>query len=454
MGKGILASLATLVAGAGMAFAQPAPAQPLGNAPTPAPAPGSAPVVSPGEAGAVCPTPAQELPPLPQVPIFDVSIPDGPNAFAPEQTDGHHGPQRFWASADYLSWDIKGTPNPQALITTGTPASQGTLGGPGTSVLLGGPDIGFGQLSGGRFGIGFIDCAHDCAVELKGFWLQTANNTFGVTSDQMGSTVFARPFINSTTGVENVSLASFPGAFAGSITTAASSQLFGAEANLIHNVNNSWGASVDLLIGFRYLNLDQALTISQSSDLLGGGVLGFAGNTVLAPGTVGIVDNFHTLNQFYGGQIGADVEFHPYKRLFLEFDGKLGFGDTHQSVNATGFTSLSNTGAAPTVTSGGLLAVAGNSGPSSRDAFTFVPEIAINVGVDVTCNMRIYVGYTFLYWDNVALPGNQINRSINPATIPSSLSFGSVAGATNPPNPIIHSDFWAQGISAGVAFKY
>jgi hypothetical protein len=331
---------------------------------------------------------------------------------------------------------------------------MGVLGSPGTSLLFGGSDIGFGDLNGGRFAVGFSNCDHDWAVEFKGFWLETANNTFGVTSDTAGSTVFARPFINSTTGTENVSLASFPGAFAGSATVAASSQLFGGEANLIHNVNCSKTTSVDLLIGFRYLNLDQSLTISQSSDLLGGGVLGFAGSTVLAPGTVGVVDSFHTLNQFYGGQIGSEIEFHPYWRLFLQVDGKLGFGDTHQSVTANGFTSLANTGAPGAVTSGGLLAVAGNSGTQTRDAFTFVPEVAINIGVDITCNCRIYVGYTFLYWDNVALPGNQINRSINPSTIPSSLSFGSVAGATNPPNPIIHSDFWAQGINAGIAFKY
>jgi hypothetical protein len=455
MRKGIVASLASLVAGAGLAFGQ-APQTPAGNNPTPAPA------VLPDNAAAPAP---EQAPPTtdetsaPMSPL-GLGIPPGANAFSPDQQPEHHifplicGPERFWVSGEYLLWTVKNESIAAPLVTTGTASSSAILGAPGTSVAIGGSDVSFGELSGARVGIGFCNEDHDWGVELTGFLIERAGNNAALGSDASGSPAIGRPFINSATGAESVSLVSFPGAFSGSVVVSNTSEFGGAEVNLVHNMTSTLGATFDFLIGFRYLALDEELGITQSSVLLPGGVLGFNGSTVLAPANVSVGDTFRTHNDFYGGQIGAQVEFHPYQRIFAMLGGKIGFGDSHENVNASGYTSLSGTGAPASTVPGGLLAVAGNSGSSTRDAFSVVPEASVNVGVEITKNLRLFVGYSFIYWDNVARPGDQFSRTINPSTVPSSLSFGTGIGAANPANPIVKTDFWAQGLNVGFAFRY
>jgi hypothetical protein len=387
-------------------------------------------------------------------------VTDGPNAFSPAPDTEHHlfpivhGPGCFWASGEYLLWGVRNEAVPVPLVTTGTTAGMGVLGSPGTTVIAGNSDISFGELNGARFNVGFTGEEHCWAVEFSGFFLETGNSTVAFTSDAGGTPVLARPFVNSFTGKEAVSLVSFPGAFSGNVSVGASTSFGGVEGNLVHTVNTTLGANVDWLVGFRYLSLNEDLEISQSSTLLPGGVLGFNGKSVLAPGVVGVSDLFHTHNEFYGGQFGCQVDFHPGRWLFLILGGKIGFGDSHEYVNTTGYTNLSGTGAPPSGVSGGLLAVKGTIGTESRDAFAVVPEGMVNAGVEITPNFRVFVGYTFLYWDNVARPADQISRTINPATVPSSLSFGSGLGGPNPPTPITHTDFWAQGWNVGIAIRY
>jgi len=55
---------------------------------------------------------------------------------------------------------------------------------------------------------------------------------------------------------------------------------------------------------------------------------------------------------------------------------------------------------------------------SHPDRLAVVPEMSGNVGYDLTANIRAYVGYTFLYIDNVARPGTQIDHALNNTQIP------------------------------------
>src|SRR5262249_52810194 len=154
---------------------------------------------------------------------------------------------------------------------------------------------------------------------------------------------------------------------------------------------------------FRYLGLSETLGVDQSTDLLPGGVAGFNGTLLLAPGTIRVGDRIETRNDFYGGQVGFQGE-HSWGHVFLFSSLKVAVGATHETVHSFGFSTLTVPGAAPTSATGGLLAVPGTAQLTSHDAVAFVPEVNLNVGYEFGRHLRVYVGYTFLYWSDVARP--------------------------------------------------
>jgi hypothetical protein len=467
MRSGLWTSVAALLASAGLASAQSGlPAQPgsdfqspqLGSPSASGPAlmAGAPQSEAPKEAGCLPPT---ELPSAPLDPGFGVWVPNGPNAFDPPKPNKPSlrdlgGSGQIWAGAEYLLWWVKQAPIDGPLVTSGTPASQGILNMPGTTVLFGDKSIDYGPLSGGKFTIGFSNPDHNWGIEASAFVLETGRKTFETASDAAGNPVIARPFINALNTMEDRSLVSFPGALAGSIKVTSSTDLVGAEVNLLHGLESgSGGPCFDVIVGFRYLSLEESLTIAQQTTVLTGGILGFNGEPALPPDIVGVSDNFHTRNDFYGGQIGAQMEFNQ-GRLFIFVSGKLGIGNTHQLVNAAGQTTITDPVTGTRSTPGGLFAVSTNSGITSQNEFTLVPEGIIHVGYEVTKNLRLFAGYTFLYWDDVVRPGEQFTRVVNTSFVPSSLNFGTGLGSPVTSVAGNHTDFWAQGVNIGCAFRY
>lgn len=137
---------------------------------------------------------------------------------------------------------------------------------------------------------------------------------------------------------------------------------------------------------------------------------------------------------------------------------KFALGALAQSVDIDGFllTNDFNGFGEPQKFPGGYFAQPTNIGNHSRTVFAVVPEIGLNVGYKVTNWIILLLGYTFLFTNNVVRPGDQIDRGINPTQ---NASFG---GA--PPTPLVgparpaftyqESDFWAQGLNVGVAFRF
>jgi hypothetical protein len=74
--------------------------------------------------------------------------------------------------------------------------------------------------------------------------------------------------------------------------------LQGAESNLIYQFNESPFGRINLLAGFRYLNLNEGLTIRDTAADESTGFHLFD------------TDQFSTRNQFYGGQIGLRSSAH------------------------------------------------------------------------------------------------------------------------------------------------
>ena len=99
---------------------------------------------------------------------------------------------------------------------------------------------------------------------------------------------------------------------------------------------------------------------------------------------------------------------------------------------------------------GGLLALPSNIGQFGKTKFSFVPEIGVTVGYQLTDKIRLYAGYNFLYWTNVIRPGGQIDRILDVTQIPNFTIAGATPAGQNRPAVLFReSDYWAQGIVIG-----
>ena len=337
-----------------------------------------------------------------------------------------------------MQWWIKQGQIPP-LATVGTLDSLGALG-PGTTTLFG-DDLNYGERLGGRFTIGYwLDSCQTRGIEASYFFLGGPSDNFSASSSNLpGSLLLARPFFNVITGLQDSQLVSFPDIINGSIGISSNSQLQGAEFNLVCNrcccrndccqtdccqTNCCYqsGHRVDFIAGFRYLGLNEDLHITENLTFLPTAPLPFV------PGeTITVVDGFGTRNNFYGEQIGARGEWYR-GRWFMNVLGKVALGDTHQEVRISGTTDFTDPGVPTVRQQGGLLALPTNIGSYSRDQFSVVPEIGINVGRQVTDHLRVFAGYTLLYWSGVVRPGDQIDFGVNPTQLPTSTGPGTLVG--------------------------
>jgi hypothetical protein len=135
--------------------------------------------------------------------------------------------------------------------------------------------------------------------------------------------------------------------------------------------------------------------------------------------------------------------------------GKLALGATHQTLDINGGQTFTNVATPIDPRPGGLLALSSNIGHFSRDRFAVVPEVGVNVGYNLTPNLRAYVGYNFLYWSSVARPGDQIDRVIDSALIPNfNIPPRPPTGQNRPAVLFKDTDYWAQGVTFGIELTF
>ena len=375
--------------------------------------------------------------------------------------DDGHGPIgadlgkcRFYVQAEYLLWATSADHVP-ALVTTG-PASAGGLAGAlgqsGTQVLFGDSGLNGDLRSGFRGTAGFWvdDGCQDEGFEFRGFVLNSSTANFTTNSADNGG-VLARPFFNLNTGKEDVEFVAFPGQATGSVTVRAPSRLYGLEANYRCNLCCNDCYRLDVIAGFRYLNLEEALSISES-------IVGDANATssVIRNKNVTVVDQFGTRNEFYGGQIGLIYERPLSGRWGLNVRGSLAAGDTHEVVDIAGSqTVVDRTTGAVTQFKGGLFTAPTNIGHFSRDRFSVIPELGLTLTYQLNEHWRLFGGYNLLYWSNVVRPGRQIDRTIDITNVPNLAPAGTISTGTNHPAVLFkESDFWAQGFNIGVEWRF
>jgi hypothetical protein len=393
---------------------------------------------------------ATVVPAVPGQPAYpSPALPSVPGAACPCGPVG-----RIYGRAEFLWWWTTGMDLPELVTTSplGTPQnSAGILGQPGTSVLLGQEEVLNESHDGARFLIGgWIDRCQWIGLEGDYFFLSEASENF--TFSSTGNPILARPFFNVLTGLQAAELAAYPGLVAGSINVTATSELQSVAPRLKLNLlceapssgptNLPFGYRIDLMGGYRFLQLDESLHIVEQQTTIPDQV----GETVAF---IHALDQFDTTNTFHGGEVA--LEWDGYRGPWsVEVLTRLGIGSTNREVQIRGRTRTTTQGVTVN-NSGGLLALSSNIGNYEEDRFSLIPEVDAVVGYAVTPQLRLKAGYTLLYWNNVARPGDQIDSSLNPNLFPPEIPN---PGAQRPAFALQDHSYWAQGVSVGVDYRW
>jgi hypothetical protein len=359
-----------------------------------------------------------------------------------------------------LWWIRKGGSPP--LVVTGPPTDDfpGALDQPHTQVLFGNNGLDYGTFNGVRLQLGaWLDRQSRWGVEASGFALERRSVGFAAKGDANGQPFLAAPFVNANTGNDNVYFISqnFPNArtalLTGGVNVASATRLWSWEVSGVANLarNDSWTA--DLLAGFRQVSLREDLNYATAAhNLAAGGGASFLGTT-LDPGfTVATFDGFRTENLFNGGQIGARLD-RRWGPLTVDLVGKLAFGSMHEVVVIQGQT-VTNAPLPVMQALGGIYAQGSNIGHYTHDVFALVPEVGVNLRVNLTARLQARVGYTLVYLTSVVRPGDQIDPLLNTNRVPIDPNFGPPGGPNRPAADIRSTGFWAQGINLGLEWSF
>jgi hypothetical protein len=380
-------------------------------------------------------------------------------------------PGKYWLRADYLAWWTSGTRLPPLVTTSpaGTSVEQaGVLGAAGTTVLFGGTTVGTDMRSGFRTTMGmWLDCCHKWSVEFEYLSLGERSNDFGMFS--AGSPILARPLFNVDTNAQASQLVAFPGIVQGAVTADARTYFQGAGVTFSRKLcccdscescdccescgggeGETCGGGAccctpmlhccrtDLLIGFRYYNLSDFVGVNEDLTVVG------------SPSYAETVsDNFRSRNDFYGSEIGLRTQIYRGRWSF-EVLTKVAMGNNHQTITINGQTTKTPLGGTTQTYDAGVLAGPSNSGVYQKDQFTVIPQLGLELGYQLSCHWRTYIGFDLMYWGAVARAADQIDLNFDPHNLPpitaQGLPFPQFPGKTDA--------FWAEGLHLGLERRF
>ena len=385
---------------------------------------------------------------------------------------------RLYGGLEYLLWSAKAVRLAVPLLSTGTGdpnSEEGFLRSSQSSVLYGAPhapaqggksEQALPWLNGGRITLGYwLDDARSTAVEVSETWLQQRSNGYQFHTDANGSPGARIPLYNNSTylaggpggtpvpPLEDGVPVGVPGAVSGAASFKNALQLWGADASGVVTLYRDQSLELSGLAGLRYLKVTERFHLQLNI----GGVPGTIYTTEYGSAS----DSFKTENQFLGGQLGFHGRY-TVGRLSAELTTKLGIGLSHESESISGAFQEFNT---PVLTSlpfmptgqraafggpYGIYAQPSNEGHRSTDKFAVAPEIEVKLGYDLTESIRMTAGYDFLYYSSVLRPTDQIDRSFSKG-LPFLQDPNSTTGPTR---KFRTTDFYAQGLTLGVTFKF
>lgn len=324
---------------------------------------------------------------------------------------------------EYLLWWTEGRDVPPLVST-------------GTEILYGGEEVGRQARNGGRLTYNHL-LADNCTFFDVRFWgLESSAETFVATSAD--NPILGVPLFDVDLGLATLFPVAFPGIAAnGSIRTLSKSDLFGFDASL----RRTWAASccyqTDVFAGYNFTRLDDSLLLRANTTSID------PAHPAYSPGTqLTVQDSFRTQNEFHGVHVGFWSEKrHGY--WSLEVLGKLAIGNMRQAVIIDGSTAIADPLAGQSVVDAGIFAQGSNIGEYERNLFAVVPEINVNIGYEFHPSWRFIMGYSFIYWSNVVLAGDQINPNVD---------FTQATG--QPQFAFDGTGFWAMGLNFGLEHRW
>ena len=362
--------------------------------------------------------------------------------------------ENFWVEGNYLLGWTKNEKIDVPLITRGSTADTvpGAIGQPGTKVVYGNEYIHFPRSQGVRAALrGYLDRYRVFVLDINAFWMFNSEKHFSISSDASGSPLIARPYFDVRTNTQQAQLVSDPAAISGTSSAAIKSQIWGSELNLGYRPCNNHTAA-NFFLGVRYLRLKEKLSLTDRMTPLTTNALNFNGSAVNPPDTFSDQDLFTTSNNFYGGQFGARLNW-ANNWWFLDLFGKVGVGVTQETYKSQGSTVWHSNTYGDQFAAGGVLVQPNNSVDKTRTVFGWVPEVGVNVGFEPLRHLRLLVGYSFLWWNKVLRPGEQINNNVNSGQIPGNANFFTPATQKSS-NDLDNQSYWLQTVNFGICFDF
>jgi hypothetical protein len=384
----------------------------------------------------------------PETPVAAVPTSPAPPAdLAPRLGHPSPGPEGggvFYAEVEFLLRWFKPVCETPAVVTIGNPADRvpGALGQPGTQVALGqAHKFEFPITPGVQLTVGWDRGDGAIGLEVSGFLMEEAANGQRFAADANGSpnTYLAYQAPDNTFQALPFTI---PGVVTGGSVSSGSTRLWGVEGDLSVPFTSDLGRCTlygKFLAGGRYLDLTDRVRVTNMLRLV-------ADPSAVAFGA----DQFSTHNQFAGPQLGTTLGL-AWGRWSLEYTTKLAAGVTFQSRDIEGTPLLASSVASPLLVPGPLLALPSNIGHESARRVTLVPEVGVKSRLALTSWCSVSLGYSLLYWNKVLCPGDQMSPLANITQLP---FHGPVMGPLEPKSPLVHTDYFAQGLNFDIQFAY
>lgn len=350
-------------------------------------------------------------------------------------------PTHAWSSLEYLYWWGQDSPLAVPLITKNNNSSAlGLINEPGTQIIFGSGSnnntFHFVGMPGARLTIGgWLDDSNQYGLEGSCFKLSQANSSFSASSVGGNIPVINIPFFDTRNKSEDVLIFKRPN----TASVSDGFQPWGFELNGLYQFKKL-SFPVILLMGLRYLNLSEDLTLNDASF-----------NVPHFPNSVlNVRDNFSTKNYFYGFQIGARTHF-IYQKFLFDITSLLALGENFQKLIINGETNFNDNIVLQSI---GLFAEPSNIGTFYNHQFSIVPELRAKVGYSMSRFIHPFVAYNCFYINNIIRPGEQIDRNINLSQNSLLGGTGVLTGARLPFPGFNNSSMWLQGLSAGVELVF